>query len=299
MVRRAAQCGAGHAHGSPRHIGPRVTIGSVTAAPASPPAPSRTRLWWEIALVMACTLGQSAVYSLLLLVQRFQTSTPLAEQQTQLNPPQSAVALWDIVYQLLDIGFSLAPVALAVYLLWETGRSAFRRIGLDVTHPGHDIGGGILLTLVIGVPGIGLYAIGRLVGITVQVAASPLDPSWWTIPLLVLSAVRAGLQEEIVMIGYLFTRLRQQGWNDWTIILVSAAVRGSYHAYQGVGPIIGNFVMGVVFGWCYRRWGRAAPLVVAHAILDIVSFVGYPLAAALWPGVFAPTAHPGVSPSPS
>ena len=51
--------------------------------------------------------------------------------------------------------------------------------------------GGILLVLVIGVPGLGLYALGRAFGITVQVDAAPLDPSWWTVPLLVLAALRA------------------------------------------------------------------------------------------------------------
>ena len=50
----------------------------------------------------------------------------------------------------------------------------------------------------------------------------------------------------------------------WTIILAAAALRGSYHLYQGFGPFIGNFVMGVVFGWCYTRWGRVMPLVIAH-----------------------------------
>lgn len=249
---------------------------------------------------MACTLGQSAVYSLLTLVQRLQASAPLADQQTQLNPPQATQAFWDVTYQLLGIGFSLALVALVVYLLWDTRAGGLRRIGFDVRRPGRDLGGGVLLAAVIGIPGLALYAVGRVLGITVQVAASPLDAAWWTIPLLALAALRDGLQEEIIMIGYLFTRLRQLGWNDWTIILVSAAIRGSYHAYQGVGPIIGNFVMGVVFGWCYRRWGRVAPLVVAHTILDVISFVGYPLAAALWPGVFAPvTPHATPSPSPT
>lgn len=259
---------------------------------------TRTRLWWEIGLVMACTLGQSAVYSLLQLVQRLMAPTPLGSQATALNPRQSAQAFWDILYQLLDIGFSLALVALVVYLLWgDAAAGPFRRIGLDLRRPVRDLGGGVVIALVIGLPGLGLYAVGRVLGLTVQVAASPLDPSWWTIPLLVLSALRAGLQEEIIMIGYLFTRLRQAGWNAWTIILVSAAVRGAYHAYQGIGPIVGNFVMGVVFGWCYKRWGRVMPLVVAHAILDIVSFVGYPLAAALWPAVFAPAPTPTPTPS--
>ena len=43
----------------------------------------------------------------------------------------------------------------------------------------------------------------------------------------------------------------------------------------------------VVFGWCYARWGRTMPLVIAHWIIDIVSFVGYPLAVGWWPGLFA------------
>lgn len=264
----------------------------------------RTRLWWEVALVLAVSTGQSALYSVLSLVRSLiaaaRTGTSLGRQQTQLNPAQSDQALWDIVYQLLDIAFTLALVGLVLYLLWDAGTSAFRRIGLDLRRPGRDLGAGALLALVIGVPGLGLYAAGRLLGITVNVQASPLDPHWWTIPLLVLSAVRAGLFEETIMIGYLFTRLRQLGWGWWWVILASAGLRGLYHAYQGFGPIVGNVVMGVVFGWCYRRWGRVMPLVIAHSLLDIVSFVGYPLAASLWPHLFTlPAPSPSGSPSPS
>jgi len=42
--------------------------------------------------------------------------------------------------------------------------------------------------------------------------------------------------------------------------------------------------MGVVFGLAYQRWGRVMPLVIAHWILDIVSFTGYALVAAVAPG---------------
>jgi membrane protease YdiL (CAAX protease family) len=65
--------------------------------------------------------------------------------------------------------------------------------------------------------------------------------------------------------------------------------------------MIGNFVMGVAFGWCYRRWGRVMPLVIAHTLIDVIAFVGYPLAAALWPGVFGvpPVPSPSGSPSPT
>lgn len=259
----------------------------------------RRRLTWEIWIVLAVTVGQSALYSVLSLVRKLLAPVPLGQQQTQVNPPRDAQAVWDVVYQLLAVFFALALVALVIYLLWEPGGNALRRIGLDFTRFGGDLGRGILLAAVIGLPGLALYAAGRALGITVAVVASPLDAAWWTVPLLVLSALRAGLTEEVIFIAYLFDRLRRLGWNDWSIILTAAALRGAYHAYQGIGAIVGNVVMGVVFGWCYRRWGRVMPLVIAHTLLDVVAFVGYPLAAALWPGVFAPIPTPSPSPTPT
>ena len=248
---------------------------------------------------MAVTVGQSALYSVLSLVRASLRTTPIGQQQTQLNPNRDAEVFWNVLYQFLGIVFGLALVALVIYLIWEPGQSALRRIGLDFTRFGGDLGRGILLAAVIGIPGLGLYAVARMLGLNVAVVASPLDAAWWTVPLLVLAALRAGLTEEVVFIAYLFDRLRRLGWSWWAIILSTAALRGAYHAYQGVGAIVGNFVMGVVFGWCYKRWGRVMPLVIAHTLLDIVAFVGYPLAAALWPGVFAPPPSPSPTGTPS
>ncbi|MFP3465815.1 CPBP family intramembrane glutamic endopeptidase [Leifsonia sp. SIMBA_070] len=253
---------------------------------------SRPRLWWEIAIVLGLSLGQSAVYSIITIVDRATQSTPLSQQKAEVNPSQSPREVFDFLYQVLGNLFPLFAVALVIYLLWQPQRSGFRRIGLDLTRPGSDLGGGVLLFLVIGVPGILFYALGRVLGLTVTVEASTLSAHWWTVPVLILAALRAGLQEEVIVVGYLFTRLRQVGWGQgawgkWTIILAAALLRGSYHLYQGFGPFVGNAIMGVVFGWCYTRWGRVMPLVIAHTIIDIVSFVGYPLAVALWPAIFA------------
>lgn len=259
----------------------------------------RTRLWWEIGIVLAITVGQSALYSVLSLVRASLRTTPIGQQQTQLNPNRDAEVFWNVLYQFLGIVFGLALVALVIYLMWEPGRNALRWIGLDFTRFGGDLGRGILLAAVIGIPGLALYAGARMLGLNVAVVASPLDAAWWTVPLLILAAVRAGLTEEVIFIGYLFDRLRRLGWSWWTIILATAALRGAYHAYQGVGAIVGNVVMGIVFGWCYRRWGRVMPLVIAHTLLDVVAFVGYPLAAALWPAVFAPAPNPSGTPTPT
>lgn len=247
---------------------------------------SRRRLRIEIAVVLGLSLGASAVYSIVAILNRLTQATPISQQTATLNPSLSDRPLFDLVYQLLGILFDLVPVALVLYLLWEPGRSAFDRLGFDARRPLRDLGSGVLLVAVIGLPGLALYAAGRAIGITPSIVTSGLSPEWWTIPVLVLSALRSALTEELIVVGYLVTRLRELGVGKWPTILGSAALRGSYHLYQGVGSFVGNFAMGVVFGWVYTRWGRTTPLVVAHWILDILSFVGYPLALAWFPGLF-------------
>ena len=252
----------------------------------------RRRLWTEIVIVLGLSLGASAVYSIVNLVARLTAGPPLSEQAASINASQSRREWLDFTYQFLGIAFELFTVALVLYLLWERSRNPFRVIGLDGRRPWRDAGGGLALVLLIGVPGVGVYLLGRSLGLTVNVVASPLDSYWWTAPILILSALRAGLVEEVIAVGYLFTRLRELGWNRWQMIVASAVLRGSYHLYQGIGPFFGNVVMGIVFGWCYARWGRVMPLVIAHWIIDIVSFVGYPLAVSWWPGLFPQPPQP-------
>jgi membrane protease YdiL (CAAX protease family) len=93
--------------------------------------------------------------------------------------------------------------------------------------------------------------------------------------MLLFAAVRASLLEEVIVVGYLFNRLSRLGFSNNTQILLSASLRATYHLYQGFGGFIGNFVMGMVFGYLYQRWGRVMPLVVAHFVLDAAIFVGY------------------------
>jgi membrane protease YdiL (CAAX protease family) len=139
---------------------------------------------------------------------------------------------------------------------------------------------------VVGIPGIAIYLLGRTLGITVQVVPSPLDTFWWTVPVLLLSAARAGITEEVIMLGYLFARLRDLGWGRWQIIIVSALVRGTYHLYQGFGAFIANVLMGLLFGWLYTKYGRVLPFVIAHFMINAVIFVGYPWAAVTFPALF-------------
>ena len=237
----------------------------------------RRRLTAEIWIVLGLSLGKSGVYALVNIVARLTEGTPLAQQSATLNASRSPRPYLDLTYQLLSFGFALVPVALTLYLLSANGRSAVRRIGLDGARPGRDLGVGVGLAALIGLPGLALYVAGRAVGITVEVQAAALDAAWWTVPVLVLSALQNALLEEVIVVGYLMERLRELRWRTPAILVTSALLRGSYHLYQGIGPFVGNVVMGLVFAECYRRKRRTMPLVVAHTVLDVVAFVGYAL----------------------
>ena len=251
-------------------------------APAPGAAAVRRRWSAELWIVLGLSLGQSALYSVVSIVGRLTAGTPLAQQSTALNVSRSERPYLDLTYQLLGIGFALVPVALALYLLSADGRSAVRRMGLDGTRPARDLTVGVGLAALIGLPGLALYAAGRALGITVEVQASALNAAWWTVPVLVLAALQNALLEEVVAVGYLMERLAGLRWSPVAIVAASALLRGSYHLYQGIGPFVGNVVMGVVFAEYYRRRRRVMPLVVAHTVLDVVAFVGYALVPAEW-----------------
>jgi membrane protease YdiL (CAAX protease family) len=247
--------------------------------------PSRRRLRLEVWIVLGLSLGQSAVYSVVQLLDKL-SRAPLAQGTSTLNAARSSREYFDLTYQLLDIIFALVPVVLVIYFLTEprpaglpgsSGTSAFRKLGFDFARPGKDLLQGLGLAALIGVPSLGLYAAGRALGITTAIIPSALDSYWWTVPVLILSAVRHGIVEEVIVVGYLLDRLGKLGWGMPLAIFASSMLRGSYHLYQGFGPFIGNAVMGVVFALVYTRTRRVMPLVIAHAVLDIVAFVGFSL----------------------
>lgn len=248
---------------------------------------SRRRIRIEILIVLGLSLGASAVYSVVAIINRVTRDVPLSDQTAEINGSLSERPIFDLIYQLLAVFFDLMPVALVAFLLWSSARPHLSRLGIDTRRLGRDSLAGIVLALVIGIPGIALYLGGKAIGITVTVVPNALDTYWWTVPVLLLSAARAGITEEVIVVGYLFARLRDLGWREWPIIALSAGLRGTYHLYQGFGAFIGNVAMGVLFGWLYSRYGRVLPLVIAHFLIDAAIFIGYPWAAATFPELLA------------
>ncbi|MPZ80761.1 MAG: CPBP family intramembrane metalloprotease [Actinophytocola sp.] len=230
----------------------------------------------ELVIVFTVTLGLSGLRSLVSLLDSLLRPEPLADQQVALNVPQADVQLLDLVRQLLSAAQLFAWGALGLYLLWRAG-IRLRAIGLDRSRPGKDLLGGAGLAALIGIPGLAFYFLARAVGANLTVLPSTLDDTWWRPIVLTVAAAANAWAEEVLVVGYLITRLRQLGRHENASLVIAAVLRGSYHLYQGFGGFLGNVVMGLVFGRVWQRTNRLWPLVIAHTLLDVVAFVGYAL----------------------
>jgi membrane protease YdiL (CAAX protease family) len=238
--------------------------------------PQRRVIRIEIAVVLAVTFGLSAYTAFLNLIEAVLLG--LAGRRIALNPRRSP-------FDLIDLGLNLAVVfqlvawgLLAVYLLWRSGFGP-KDIGLGRLRWRPDVLGGLGLAALIGLPGLALYVAARALGLSAHVEPAELYDTWWRIPVLIITAFANGWAEEVIVVAFLMTRLRQLRVNPVAVLLASSLLRGAYHLYQGFSAGLGNVVMGLVFAYVWRRTGRLWPLIIAHGIIDTVAYVGYALAA--------------------
>src|SRR5579859_149274 len=265
------------AHSPPVQSPPAQSPPGQAPAGLTPP-PARLQRW-EIVAVFAVSLGASGLYALVSLIGSLTAKQSLSKQTATLNGSLApGRPLLDLFSQLLNITLSLAPVFLVFYLLARAGERP-SSIGLDARQPVRDLARGAVLAAVIGGSGLGLYLIAYHIGVELNVVAENLPDIWWRIPVLLLSAAQNATVEEVIVVGYLLSRLDRLGVRPARAIALSAVIRGSYHLYQGAGAFLGNAVMGLIFGYLYRRWGRVTPLIIAHFLIDAVTFVGYALLA--------------------
>ena len=238
-----------------------------------PPKDQRRIIGIEVLLVLGVSLGYSAVWSVVDLVGKLAAGGPLSAQTTSLNPSAARPPGLDLALQLVRIVFGVVPALLGLHLLARSGRAD--PLGWKSRRVGHDLAGGVGIAAAIGIPGLALYAASRALGLNTTVIPEALPMLWWTVPVLALSAIQNAFLEEVVVVGYLVDRLGDLGWRVTAIVATSALLRGTYHLYQGFGGFAGNTVMGVVFALFFVRFKRLPPLIAAHAILDLVAFVGY------------------------
>lgn len=229
----------------------------------TPPLPTKV-LAEETLVVLALSVLASSVFAIMTLFER-----PISGIRVASVSQDPLLAR-----QLFGILFGLAPVWLVSHLVRRSGEGAVG-IGLAVDRPREDVLRGLALFAVVAVGGIGVYLASVAVGVNRFVVPVPPLGHWWTTPVLVLRAAEAALLEEIVVVGYLVTRLRQLGLTELAAGGSSALLRGSYHLYQGVGGFTGNLVMGALFAFVFARTRRVWPLVIAHFLLDVGAGTGF------------------------
>jgi membrane protease YdiL (CAAX protease family) len=235
----------------------------------------RFLLRWEIIALFGVSLGMSGVSALVSYIGSLTAHQALSSQTVILNGSQApGRPLLDLVLQLVSLASGVAPVFLAFYLLARSGEGP-SAIGIDRSQPWRDFGRGAALAALIGGSGLGLYFAAYKSGIALNIVAESLPDIWWRIPILLLSALQNGLLEEVLVTGYLLTRLEKLGVRPGVAVAISATLRGSYHLYQGLGGFVGNAIMGVIFGTLFLRWRRVTPMIIAHTLIDAVAFVGY------------------------
>lgn len=241
---------------------------------------SRRALIIEVCIVLFLSLGKSAWYSVLKLVEFYTRPDAgnLADQKVSMTGVFSYDRVWlDWLLHLSDFVFTLGPVALVAWLLYNSRTPVqqvwFRARDRSRIFLASDLGRAVAMATLVGTLGIGLYLASNAFGFAATITAG--DPEqnlrYWVF--MLVDSLETSILEECVVVGYFLVRLRQLGVGPGRALVGAAAFRGSYHLYQGPWGLVGNFFMGLAFGYLYARWGRVTPLIVAHFIMDGVAFM--------------------------
>jgi membrane protease YdiL (CAAX protease family) len=89
-------------------------------------------------------------------------------------------------------------------------------------------------------------------------------------------ALTAGLCEEFLYRGFAMAALTRAGLPIWAVVLLSSALFGLAHLYQGRGGLVSTLVIGTVFGMARIAYDGLVPGMVWHFAVDAVAGVAGP-----------------------
>jgi uncharacterized protein len=149
---------------------------------------------------------------------------------------------------------------------------SFARLGLAPTL--RDTAVGVVLAIA---AEAAFYAMWYLFGWSApgagETAQRLVAPNLTIATVLTVSVVNA-LFEEMFVCGYIVTALSKTR-SVLFAVNMSIAIRASYHLYQGALGVITIVPIGLLFAHWYAGTRRLWPLVVAHALIDILSLSFY------------------------
>jgi membrane protease YdiL (CAAX protease family) len=163
-----------------------------------------------------------------------------------------------------------AGVAILLFLLWAV-RQSFERFGICRVKV-RDIAifaAGLALVLIVEVALAAVWR--RFVPSTFAMPSYKGPARSWPAPFfLFLSFIPSGVYQELLMRGYLITRLEDLWASKWVAFAISCILFGAWHLYEGGEGTVVSTAVGAVFGLLFLRYRRVWPLAAAHAALNIL-----------------------------
>lgn len=253
--------------------------GRLGAVPAATPAPgltpatvtpvgaaNRTWMGWETIFVAVAFVLPAVAAALVILIRHVERVSDLDEFALPLkHNPAGSLPLMLLLY-----ASSAVVTPIALLLLARDGLTP-PRLGLSLRWLRLDL-----------LPAIGLLAGVWVANFATALILFPLYddkslsntsanthvPAYFIIYALFVSAVTA-INEEVVVNGYLMTRLAQRGWQPWPSLALSLALRTSYHAYYGAA-IVATVPFGYLVTRSFQRHGRLSRPILTHFMFDAI-----------------------------
>ena len=89
--------------------------------------------------------------------------------------------------------------------------------------------------------------------------------------LFVSLSVTAGICEEFLFRGFVMAALERAGMATWAVVILSSAMFGMAHLYQGKGGSLGTGILGTLFALVRVGYQSLLPAVAWHSALDIAA----------------------------
>jgi membrane protease YdiL (CAAX protease family) len=229
--------------------------------------PTRRDLVWETRFVMIAFLAPGIAAAVVLLAQHVSGAGVV----TRFPVLVAGHPLTNLIVGMFAYLPTACVVPLALLLLKRTGDSP-SRLGLAMPKLKTDV-----------VPAFGLIGASFGSEFVVLIFLSPLlvahsslvsntpvghVPGYYVIWGLMISATTA-VAEEVLMNGYLVTRLHELGWTPRSVVILAVILRTSYHIYYGIG-----FIATVPFAYfmtrSFQKNRRLTRTILAHFLFDAI-----------------------------
>ncbi len=258
----ADEHGALAATESVQRSGARSAMGAIL-----PQGEARRFLVWETRFVMWAFLFPAVMGAVIVLAQHVEEVGNI----TRFSVIVHGHPVTNLILGIFDYVAVAAIVPLALFLLNRTGQSP-AVMGLGVPRlkrdiwPGLGLAAGAFATeVVILIPFASFMKHHSSLATSVGVGNVP---KYYVIGGLAMSAITA-IAEEVLVNGYLITRLGQLGWTPRKSLILSLILRTSYHVYYGLG-----FLLTIPFGFfvtrSFQKHHKLNRPIMAHFLYDAV-----------------------------